>query len=275
MVFILKDYVKPIMQLLTNDITEFNMRLLTTKCLNTSVMLMYFMLGKEGIRIANYCDTHQTIKRHNENIDNNLEILNSLKTDILSTKNKRRYIYYILLTDGYFAKGTDNVYFPGHVVVFEKIPSTDKPYYYMYQSYINEYDLAGHYSKTSVRMSHSQVVSYMNKLSHILQANTWNDTSVKNWKDLTFVDTSHMKDTSSKNRFYICYKRATAKICLENIKKYTKTKLNELKSQHTNMNMIYGDVSKYDSSQNPMTNLEMKSSLESLLNKLKYHKKNM
>jgi hypothetical protein len=242
-------------------------------------MLMYFMLGKEGIRMANYCDTVQTIQRHTENIDNNNTILASLRNDLLNKKCKKRYIYYLLLTDGYFKKKTDeHAFFPGHVVVFEKVPVIDgEPYYYMYQSYINQYDLAGHFrrSNNSIKMTHTQVQTYMNKLDYIMKAETWDSKTVKYWKDMTYVDTSSLQDTFCRNRFYICYKRATAKGCLENIKKYTKQKLHNLRKSTGAPMHIYGDMNKYDSSVQPLTNHEMKQSLEGLLNKLSSHKNNM
>jgi hypothetical protein len=39
------------------------------------------------------------------------------------------------------------LFFPGHVFILEKIPSKDEPYFYFYQSYINNYDLKDHIKK--------------------------------------------------------------------------------------------------------------------------------
>ena len=77
--YILKDFVKPIMQCLTNDIKDYYMRLLVTKCLNQSVLMAYFMLGKKGIKLADACDTTKVQQRHEAGEDSNAILLESLK----------------------------------------------------------------------------------------------------------------------------------------------------------------------------------------------------
>lgn len=282
MVFILKDYVKPIMQLLSNDLNDFYMGLLTTKCLNTAIMIMYFMVGKEGIKISKYCDTRATIKRHTNNIDNNNDIMIVLKKDILNPNIKNRYIYYILLTDAYFPRENEQTFFPGHVILIEKTPSNivnEKPYYYMYQSYINKYDLAGHYSlkskksskidnNDSVKMTYDELSKFINKLGYIMNSSRWDDNCIKYWKDFTFIDTQNMRNSECKNKFYICYKRALVNTCIGNIKKYTQDKLKILKKVK-NDNDIYGDTMKYKDTEIALTNGSMRYSLENLLYKLK------
>ena len=131
--YILKNYVKPIIQCLTNDIKEYYMKLLTTKCLNSAVMISIFMLGKKkGLELANYCDNGDTKKRHIDNIDNNNNILLNYKKLILNNQSKHRILYYILLTDGYFTFNNKKppAYFPGHVFILEQIPN--KSYFYLY-----------------------------------------------------------------------------------------------------------------------------------------------
>lgn len=277
MVLVLKDFIKPIIQLLSNDIEDYNMRLLTTKCLNTSVALLYFIIGKDGIKIADYCDTRATIQRHQEKLDNNQNIVTSLKQELLfDKKDNKRYIYYILLTDGYFSyadSSKQSAFFPGHVFIIEKMPSCDKnkkPYYFMYQSYINEYDLAGHFKNNSgsVKLSYTRTTNIIKNLNYILNAEVWDDKCIEYWKDFTFVDTDHMKDAKCKGQFFICYKEAVVNGCIRNIKNYVKTKLTNLKTKSKNMNDIYGNSKRYDESQTPLTNSEMKYNLENLLKKL-------
>jgi hypothetical protein len=107
-----------------------------------------------------------------------------------------------------------------------------------------------------------------------MTTDTWDDNNIQYWKDFTFVDTSLMKGSNIKNKFFICYKKAQVNVCIENIKKYVKVKLDNLKLtiKLDNNNSIYGDISKYDSEQKPLNNSEMKVSLEKLLNKLSTHK---
>lgn len=282
MVLVLKDFIKPIIQLLSNDIEDYNMRLLTTKCLNTSVALLYFIIGKDGIKIADYCDTRATIKRHQKKKDNNQNIVTSLKQDLLfDKKDNKRYIYYVLLTDGYFPysnSSKQSAFFPGHVFIIEKIPSCDpnnpnkKPSFFMYQSYINEYDLAGHFKNNngSVKLSYTRATNIIKNLSYILNTESWDDKCIEYWKDFTFVDTSHMKDALCKDQFYVCYKEAVVNGCIRNIKNYVKTKLTDIKKKSANINMngVYGNTNRYDENQIPLTNSEMKYNLENLLKKL-------
>lgn len=272
LVYILKDYVKPIMQLLTVDIKEYNMRLLTTKCLNTGLMIMYFMLGKNGIKLASQCDTHVVIKKHKEGIDNNNDVIYNLNNDILSKKHKQRYLYYILLTDGYFSKPDqeDTIFFPGHVFLLEKTPNQDGSYsFQVYQSYINKYDIKGHFenNNNSVTMTYAQVKNLLEKINYILTSNTWDDKCIKYWKDFTFVDTTNLKGTNSKNAFFICYRRATVKTCLGNIKSYIKEKLKIL-SQMKDKHNIYGDMDKFDLSQNPLNVSQLTTQVQNLLFKI-------
>jgi hypothetical protein len=259
MVQTLKDYVKPVMQLLSNDIKDIQMRLLTTKCLNTAVMLMFFMFGDKGIKLAMQCDTHATRARHLKGTENNSIIIDQLIQDIL-TPTKSRYIYYIMLTDGYFADS----FFPGHVVVVEKNPGD---VYQVYQSYINKYDISGNYEK-SKNKSRSAMIVYLRNLKYIIEAEKWDNKCIKMWKDMTFVDTSDMLNKPCKDRFFLCYRRATTKTCTGKIKRYVTAKLSGLRKTTQNMHQVYGDVNKYDMNQQPLTNYEMKISLENLLAKI-------
>jgi hypothetical protein len=274
-VFTLKNYIKPLIQLLTNDLPDYNMQLLTTKCLNTAVFLVIMLIGSKAVKMVDFCDTHATIKRHNDKIDDNETILKALEKDLLKKTVKSRLIYYILLTDAHFPHKDSSVYFPGHVIVVEKIPGENNiPYFYLYQSYINEYDLAGHFekSKGSIKYTYSKMVSFIKDLKTILLSKTWTLDITRKWKQFTFVDTNNLLDSESGNRFFICYKKDKAKSCSQSIKKHVSKKLREIKPlSHRSPNDVYGDSSKYDMNQNPLTNYQMKTSLENLLENLNPH----
>lgn len=266
-VYIIKDFIKPLMQLLTNDIKDYYMRLLTTKCLNSSVSISFFLLGyKKGIAMSNYCDTHLTRKRHNDGIDNNLDIVNKLKKDVLNKRCKYRYLYYILMTDASFPmKDQQDKFFPGHVFLLEKIPGEPDPSFYFYQSYINEYDINGHYNKNNktLKVSYKKTSELMDKLRYIITNEIWDEKCVKYWKEFTFVDTSQtLQGSSSGNKFFMCYRKTKATACLEHVKKYVNDKHRtvDLSKPHD----IYGDVSLYDADQKPLTNYEMHAQLNDL-----------
>lgn len=274
MVYILKDFVKPIMQLLTNDIKEYNMRLLVTKCLNVAITVSYFMLGRKGIEMADQCDTRVVIKRHEAGEENNHDITNALKKDILNKRCKQRYLYYILMTDGNFPyKDTQRqaVYFPGHVLLLEKIPNGDSdPFFNVYQAYINAYDLKGHVERNgnSVKMSYKQVSDLITKIGYILSAKEWDAECIQYWKDFTFVDTTSMKGSLSRNKFYLCYRKSKVTDCIDTLKKYATIKLKEVSAKNVDKNAIYGDIHAYDANQQPLSNSEIETSLQKLLQRL-------
>ena len=81
--YILKNYVKPLMQTLSNDVKDYYLKLITTKCLNTAIMLGIFMIGyKKTKAIADYCDTKATRLRHLNKIDDNPTIFQNFKLSI-------------------------------------------------------------------------------------------------------------------------------------------------------------------------------------------------
>jgi hypothetical protein len=269
--YILRRYVKPLMQTLTNDVRNYYMRLLTTKCLNTAVMLGYFMLGKRrALKIADYCDTEMTRARHQSGQDNNTTIMQNFSKDILSKRCSVRYFYYILLTDGKFPNPSQEkkyAFFPGHVFILEKIPSKPEPYYYFYQSYINQYDLNEHVTKNnnSLKLTHQQVQYLVNDLSYILNAQYWDALCTAHWKNFTFVDASYLQGHQSKGNFFMCFKKAKVTDCLNHIEAYTQNKLDQIqKNMPSKRNEVYGDASLYEKTQKPLTYGEMYANLKRL-----------
>jgi hypothetical protein len=279
--YIIKDYVKPIFQLITDDITDYNMRLLTTKCLNTAIVLSYCLLGPLGIKRAGYCDTQNVIDRHEKGIDNNRTILDNLKLDILDKTLPGRYIYYILITDAYFPYDNSSKsegFFCGHVLLLERIPNGEEPFYYFYQSYINQYDFKGHYerNKGTLKMSWERVKNILENLDYTIMNGKWDEKVVNFWKDFTFVDTNDIKGSNSKGKLFLCYRRTPATECVKYLEDYSKEKLDYInKIPREQMNDIYGDETRYNSRQTPMTNGEIKTCLEKLLQQIDLNRNNL
>lgn len=231
--YLLKDYVHPLIQLLSDDLDEYNMQLQTTKCLNTGVMLMFFMAGKKrGLEVTEYCDSVNVVNRHREKIDVNKVILSKLMSRLFSTNFKARQVYYILLSDGYFHNGDSQLYFPGHVFILEKFRVNGSIFFNIYQSYVNEYDLDGHFKNMNgtMRMTYKQTMSLLNKLAHIILNGRWDTVCSRYWKDITSVDASKYENHVTTDNIYICFKAVPLKHCINNIQKYVKQKL---KSFHT------------------------------------------
>ena len=278
---IFKNYVLPLMQTIGNDLKEYNFKLRTTKCLNTSLILSFLLLGPIGIKRASYCDTQNVIERHESGKTNNREVLDKLKKDILDKTKPGRFVYYILVTDAYFPFDNTNKkdqFWPGHVFLMERIPNGEEPFYYFYQSFINQYDFKGHYERNNntLKMSWSKLKETLDNLDYTLTNDKWDEKITKFWKDFTFVDMKEGKGSNSKGKFFICYNKTPATECVKYLEDYTDKKLEELNKLPTSSNnQIYGDASRYDKRENPMTNIEIKKCLTKLKKQIDLNRHNL
>lgn len=271
--YVIKDHVKVLMQLLTNDLPQFNLKLQTTKCLNTAIMLLQFLLGTNGMKIANACDTRAVIARHTKGEENNDEVIAQLTKQLFSKREKARTLYYILLSDGYFPQADplgDSKYFPGHVFILEKIydHNIKDHIFFFYQSYINQYTLNEHIQMNKgLKVSKIRAQQLINDLSHVLKSKTWDKDNVKRWYDMTFADSSELLNSQSQKQFYLCFRKARTTTCFQRLEKYLKSKHRLLLQavQNGEADNIYGDASLYDTSIKPLTNKQMLLATQSLL----------
>lgn len=264
--YVIKVYLKPLLQAISVEIKEYNMRLIDTKCLNTAVSFLYLFFGKKALQHTKYCDVHNVIERHRNNIDNSVVIADKLYKDILR-KTTSRYVYYIMLTDGYFTKSDGSrAFFPGHVFVIEKIPwGKDKMFYYIYQSYIQQYTFSEFVDKNkSIKLSHKKVEYYVSKIKDMVNKRIWDKEFVEFWKDLTKVDTSEMLNGVPNNAFFVCYRRLKSDTCLKHLSVFVKSTLRKIPKSHDVKQNIYGNHNDFNASATPLTNEQMKSSLNDL-----------
>jgi hypothetical protein len=282
---IISPHVTALMQVLTNDFPQYNMRLIVTKCLNTGIMLMFFLLGKKGLRMVDQCDSNRVTERHQSGVDDNVAILKQLKQQMISTREKRSKLYYILLSDGHFPKITQEPnpnekvntqstkYFPGHVVIIEKhFDFQHKEHYFRFhQSYINKYTLKQYNAIAKKTISIENINNILNSLEHVMTSSTWTKSNIKIWSKLTNVDTSELSNTLSKNRFFLCFRKAEMQRCVASLRKYIKTKLVEVK-QHAPA-ATYGDASLYLDPMIALTNSQIQEELHALLVKLEQHER--
>lgn len=277
-VYIIMKYITPLLQCLTNDIREYNMQLITTKCLNTAVSLMYFLLGNKGVQKATYCNSNTVVDRHKSGEANNKDIMRKMKKVILNKNIKKRYVYYILFNDGYFPITKDgqesSSYFPGHVFLMERNQDEDGSFFNIYQSYINKYDLLGFYDKKKTfKYSMEDTRDIILKLEYILDADTWDKNCVQYWKDFTHVDTSNIQGSRHKGHLFVCFTYDKVKVCVDNIKKYVDEKLLPLKViSKDKPNEVYGNASYYTSDSKPLTNLQMQNQLQIILKDISENK---
>lgn len=275
--YILSNYITPLMQCLTNDIKEFNMQLLTTKCLNTAVMLMFFLLGKGGIKRALSCDATALVERAQQKPINNMSIMKSITNNVLSKKTKHRYLFYILVNDATlkFINSDETIYFPGHVFVLEKYNTDDGYAFHLYQSYINEYDLKGYNNMNNgtFDFSFEDMKILLSKITYILTNNIWDEKCIQYWKDFTKVDTSMFHNSIQKDKLFVCYTHDKITSCLRNIEDYTKSKLNIL-SQTPQRETVFGNQMLYNNNNvQPLTSQEMHNNLINIIHDINIHKK--
>ncbi len=239
----IKDYITPIYQVLSIELPQYHMKLRTTKCLNTSVMTMFLLLGNKGLKRSEYCSVQNIRKRVS---DNNLKRkddimnFNKLIDDIFSKKEKYRYFYYIMITDGEMVQNTiksrfntkpqNDAYFPGHVFVIEKIPCNNTNKYKLYQSYINEYDLEGHYEKNenSMDISESKLKDILEKGTKQIFINSEWDQNISNyWKELTHVDANQFNGYST-NNLKFCYQKVQVNSCYKILMDFVNYSISEI-----------------------------------------------
>jgi len=269
--FLILKYLVPIFQYLSVEFKEYNMKLKTTKCLNTAVMLVYILGNKKNIKKeVEYCDTENITKRFNKiNIlkrkEKKKQILNNLKKDLLSKNIRHRYFFYILMTHtkmphtkikkGTKKKKEKDGWFPGHVFIIEKSVDCDKNNKYkIFQSYINKYDLYGHFNNNnnSMEVPNNDVKSLVEGIENILLKKTWNKKAVEFWKKLCYVKTDDLLDCSTE-KINICFKKIKIDNCYKNILKFTNNALINI-----NNNIEKGELNHYDVDQKD-NNIKVKS----------------
>jgi hypothetical protein len=289
-----KNYIKPIMQALTMQITDYNMRLITTKCLNTAVTFMVLFFGeKNGLQTTEYCDVDNVRRRHTTRnnttgrIDRNPELVKALAADVLADSDVR-CIYYVMLTNGTFVKSTNTynnnnnslvrrgggpeVNFPGHVMVWEKVPvAGGPPKYYIYQSYINEYEYKGSPSFQQKRnhITYDTMHYFMATLTRYMQKpQPWDDDMVRFWTTLTGVDTSDMLGAKPRNAFFLCWRKRPHVDCLQNLHTFVKQTLKRIPRSQLKQDETYGNVTMYNTTSKPLSNSQMLDAFTRLDNEL-------
>ena len=226
-------YLEPLMQLLSVNITDYNMKLKTTKCLNTAIMLTYLLGGSLKVKDTEVCLVDNINKRYEKKknkLEFKLKVFNDLKKDLSSKNIKKRYFYYILMTNNDMEKSklvpnnsSDTAFFPGHVFIIDKFPyCTDSNVQYkIYQSYINQYDLKGHYrrNKNTMKLENNDINMILNGIHNIVSNKVWNKNAVEFWKKLTFVDTDNLLNYKT-NKINLCYSKIRIDHCYVKLQKY-------------------------------------------------------
>lgn len=269
---VIKDHMKSLMQALDTELKEYNTELITTKCLNTAVMIMYMYLGSYGLNHTRYCDVRNVQDRYKEK-DKTLQEFMKFKRKILNKNVKFRYLYYVMMTDhDYIEDGKGSAKsFPGHVYVIEKIPPKKErgnPRYSIYQSFIQKYSFQEYIDKIRKgnNMTYNEMVKLINDMESFYRKGVWDDDDVNFWRRLAYVDTSEYKGHGHKGKIFFCYRTVGLRTCSSRLKAIISAKIRDLRKQppHT----IYNNVTSFFSHDSPQTSEQLLNDLLKLQAKL-------
>lgn len=229
-------YLVAIMQVLSVELDDYYLQLVTTKCLNTAVTLTY-ILSRENIKNIDYCEVDTINNRYKEQespMQYKREVFESFVKDI-TKKEKGRFFYYILMTNNDMKGENGTAFFPGHVFIIDKIWNCEisKNVYRIYQSYINKYDLIEHYKMSEgMQLPYNNINYVIKGINNILFSPLWNEDAVTFWKYLTFVDTTELLNYET---FYInfCFKKFPITTCYKQLYQFSYDSLHNIK-EHIN-----------------------------------------
>ena len=242
-------YLEPLMQLLSGTMKDYNMQMRTTKCLNTAVMLTYILGGSDKLKKVEYCEVSKINNRYEtkpNKLQYKLSTFNKLKSDLSKKNIRKRYFYYILMTNNNMSRSNvvpkeadKSQFFPGHVFIIDKFPVCGKekrePKYNIYQSYINQYDLKGHYkrNKNSMNLKDNDVNYLLDGIYNIISNPVWNPNAVNFWNKLTFVDTDNLVNYKT-NKINLCYSKIRIDYCYKQFRNFIKMHKDELEADIKN-----------------------------------------
>ncbi len=211
------------------DLTELGVESVHTKCLYTAVTILYLICGHKAIKgsLQCYVDRVKTRMRQKSEEDKKIFIKNSMDEAYKNILNKdnRRMVYFMMITNSELPHPKDpfkEEFFPGHVFVIDKQirKGDDKPFYRLYQSYINKYTLEEysqqiHKPTGSVyhEYSYERMEDLMNKLKYFINSSTWDSKNVEFWKEFTLVNANNFKGYPIQPYIHFCYNALPALRC--------------------------------------------------------------
>tara|TARA_B110000259_G_scaffold185321_1_gene234091 strand:+ start:5934 stop:6848 length:915 start_codon:yes stop_codon:yes gene_type:complete len=233
--YLVMKYLEPLIQLFSGTISEYNMQMKTTKCLNTAVMLTYILGGSDKLKKIQHCEVSKINKRFEKKsnkLKHKTEIFNKLKSDLSKKNIRKRYFYYILITNTYMDRSrlinknlSDTQFFPGHVFIIDKYPvcKNENAKYNIYQSYIDKYDLKGFYKKNrnSMNLKNNNIDFLLSGINNIISNPVWNQESVDFWNDFTFVNTDNLLNYKT-DKLNLCYSKIRIDYCYREFQSFIK-----------------------------------------------------
>lgn len=230
---LVKNNIEPLMLLLKIELDNLYSFDNNTKCLYTAVAVMALYLGKRSLFEVEKCDVRYVMAYYSKmkdaarlrnpasTFDPSALLVKQCAKSLLSPTKASRFLYYVMITNADAVQdkvsNKSPLMFPGHVCVIEKYPSGR---YYVYQSYINEYDLSGHYDKNggSFVISKKLLEELFVELARLYEGNgIWTPKMSKLWKEFTHVDASQFEGFEFKGKSFFCYRQVPIKICAKRL----------------------------------------------------------
>lgn len=212
---IVKSHVRALMHLVTLELPEYGMQLVTTKCLNTAVMMLYLALGSEALKETRQCEVPLVRTKSSGS-----PALRSEVKSVLSTPGAPRTMWYVMITNGDMIPVGDRAndskraypHFPGHVFIIEA------PGPFLYQSYIRHYDLATAPHPPHMRGGGEELEEVLKGLQRVVGSRVWDAKCSEAWARLTHIpiDVASTWENMSPTPIALlpCYRKVQPSQCL-------------------------------------------------------------
>lgn len=305
--YLIADHVTSLMQVVTNELPQYTMQVITTKCLNTAVMIMYLFLGRAALEHTEFCDVTNVRARRAKSIhDPSKHVMQALIDDALGghdtdpmrdaqalknvatgppprppgpSKPSTRVLYYVMITNGLMPHVTPLPagvpvppprMFPGHVFVIERLP---RGTFNLYQSYINHFKLNDVVKiNSSFSLSHSKLSQILKDVQSIFTRRVWDAQSTTAWKQLSHVSETRFEGHMFGGNVLMCYTRKDTNKCIGELRTFVHRVITALEPVSSLFpDAVYGDSRLYAPSLSgivPLSNAAMLDDLRMLRDKL-------
>lgn len=259
---------KPLIQLATHRLPEYNMRNDSTKCLNSAVMLAYLLFGETALQYTSQCDV-ENVKTRYRLKDRSLAQAKQLAKE-LKRPGSEPHVLYVMLTDGNMPRSDDSsikMYEPGHVFLIERFggDACKDRVFDVYQSYINAYDLDEYAMKARNQPRDQAFLDYIaDSLVHLFSVPTWDERCSTFWKTFTQAAGDQFEGYDHHGVMMLCYVRLPLASCSGDMRRLLTEALVEADAAAPDD--VFGDATKYKSVVSaPLTNGQMAQHLREML----------
>jgi hypothetical protein len=223
---VVRDHLAFLMRLFDADLSEYNMRQVTTKCLNTAVLTFYMLLGKRALDHTRYCDVENILARRRRDApapfwDGMVASIRRMRRQVLRRAQERSgpKLFYCMITS---AEVPGHGVFPGHVFVLRK-SADPQARFDLYQSYIHEFDLNQFMQRNAdggTALSRAKVTAILDGLLDVFQNRpVWDAAAAAWWKTLSTVDATRFEGYPIRDTLYFCSRVVTVQQCTDTLER--------------------------------------------------------